>query len=336
MVKKHSLIVAILILLALAVSGCNLPARNAGPVSTPTAASTIPPAITVIPKDPDSTPAAATATLPAPSPSPTSTTFEGRDPQALIASLQIALGQKNTSFFAHFATENLNYVDYIEGGQPVERAKFLDDLTARLDASSPGCTQYGTYEQTLQIWTSGWDPLWQIDQVCYQGCSPLNPPHTSQNAAFFFEPNANGVYELNTVWLNDDNLWTSVYGVKMHACDEPYQAGTAATAAPETTPTVFTCPGAPAPQLKSGSRAIASDQSSTPSRVRSAPGTNAQIIGLIQPRQVVDVLDGPQCANGYVWWQVRLMDSGLTGWTAEGYGSNYWLQPCTVARCGQP
>ncbi len=55
MVKTHSPIVAILILLALAVSGCNLPARNAGPVSTPTAASTIPPAITVIPKDPDST-----------------------------------------------------------------------------------------------------------------------------------------------------------------------------------------------------------------------------------------------------------------------------------------
>ena len=299
---------------------------------------TTPPLITIIPKDPESTqpPTLATATAALTSPTPTYQPFDRKDPNAIITTVRAALQQKDQRFFAQFASESLNYVDYIEGGQPVERAKFLDDLTARLAASSPQCTQYGTYEQTLQVWTSGWDPLWQIDQVCYQGCTPLNPPHTSQNAAFFFEPNSDGEYELNTVWLNDDNLWRSIYGVEMHPCSEPHPLLPTLGAPEKVTPTVFTCPGAPDPQLKSGSRAIASDQTATPSRVRSAPGTSASILGLIQPGQVVDILDGPQCAQGYVWWKVRLPEGSLTGWTAEGNNTSYWLQPCTIARCGQP
>ena len=153
-------------------------------------------------------------------------------------------------------------------------------------------------------------------------------PHTSQDAAFFFRPDASGDYELSTVWLNDDNLWRTVYQVEMHACSEPYQ--------PPPTPTVFACPGAPDTRLKSGERAYASALSSTPNRLRSAPTTSAEIVGLIQPRQVLELLDGPQCAGGYVWWKVRLLGLDLSGWTAEGSPSSYWLEPCTVALCGQP
>jgi hypothetical protein len=333
---RHALI-PFLALLALSAAGCTLPVRtpgNPGPAvtTTITPAPSGAPAVTIIPKDFTDTPGPTTApdstqTAHA-NPTPTDQLFDRKDPDALIAGLRTALQQKDAGFFARFAPETLNYVDYIEGGQPVSRAKLLDDLDKRFAASSPQCAQYGTYEDTLQVWTKGWAPLWQIDQICYQGCTPLNPPHTSQDAAFFFRPNASGEYELNAVWLNDDNLWRTVYQVEMHACSEPYQ--------PQPTPTVFACLGAPDTRLKSGDRAYASTLSSTPNRLRSAPDTSADIIGLIQPRQVLELLDGPQCAEGYVWWKVRLLGLDLTGWTAEGSNSSYWLEPCTVALCGQP
>lgn len=356
MAKLHYPLMIILVLLALAAAGCTLPARApvaATPTVLPAVTLGAPEGATVIPKDPDSTsvptpastPSAAATTAPlatptaqvtaAPSLTPTYQPVDRKDPKAILAALRAALQQKDTRFFAQFAVENLNYVDYIEGGQPVDRARLMGDLTARFAAGSPQCDQYGTYEQTLQVWTSAWNPLWQIDRICYQGCNPLNPPHTSQTAAFFFTPNANGEYEINAVWLNNDDLWRSIYKVEMHACSEPY-ATPAVSATPKVSPTVFTCPGAPATQLKLGERAYTSAQTSTPNRVRSDPGTSTNILGLIQPRQVVEIVEGPRCVQGYVWWKVHLLGSTLTGWTAEGQSSDYWLEPCTIAKCGQP
>ena len=349
MAKLHPSLMIILVLLALAAASCSLPARTpvtASPTILPAVTLGAPEGATVIPKDPNntsvptpaSTPSAAASAAPlvtptaqataAPSLNPAYQPVDRKDPKAIIAAVRAALQQKDTRFFAQFAAESLNYIDYIEGGQPVDRARLLGDLTARFAASSPQCDQYGTYEQTLQVWTNAWNPLWQIDRICYQGCNPLNPPHTSQAAAFFFSPNANGEYEINAVWLNNDDLWRTIYRVEMHACSESYQ--------PPPTPTVFTCPGAPATQLKLGERAYTSAQTSTPNRVRSDPGTSANILGLIQPRQVVEIVDGPRCVQGYVWWKVQLLGSTLTGWTAEGQGSSYWLEPCTIAKCGQP
>ena len=62
-------------------------------------------------------------------------------------------------------------------------------------------------------------------------------------------------------------------------------------------------------------------------RVRSRADLNAAVLGYIQPGQEAVVLDGPGCANNWVWWQVRAKDSSLTGWTAEGDDNSYWLLP---------
>lgn len=64
-----------------------------------------------------------------------------------------------------------------------------------------------------------------------------------------------------------------------------------------------------------------------PNIVREAPGRNSTKIGLIQPGEEVEILDGPACADGWVWWQVRSLGTGLTGWTAEGDENNRWLVP---------
>lgn len=70
-----------------------------------------------------------------------------------------------------------------------------------------------------------------------------------------------------------------------------------------------------------------------PNVVRSAPGTqstgsNSLVIGQIPGGGVFNVLAGPQCGTDRRWWwQVNY--NGLVGWTAEGEGSTYWVEPAS-------
>jgi hypothetical protein len=62
--------------------------------------------------------------------------------------------------------------------------------------------------------------------------------------------------------------------------------------------------------------------------VRSEPKVADNLIALLYPGAVVQVIGGPVCADGLVFWKV-MNDSipGGAGWTAEGDGTNYWLEP---------
>lgn len=68
-----------------------------------------------------------------------------------------------------------------------------------------------------------------------------------------------------------------------------------------------------------------------PNAVRTAPGTqrsgaNSVVIGYIPGGSAFTVSGGPQCgADGRWWWYVHY--NGLLGWTAEGEGQTYWLEP---------
>lgn len=69
-----------------------------------------------------------------------------------------------------------------------------------------------------------------------------------------------------------------------------------------------------------------------PNVIRTHPGTAAsgvsysEVIGEIPGGGVFVVLDGPVCApDGRFWWHVQYRN--LIGWTAEGEGNTYWLEP---------
>jgi hypothetical protein len=65
-----------------------------------------------------------------------------------------------------------------------------------------------------------------------------------------------------------------------------------------------------------------------PSRVRSAPQKGENAISQFVADETYFLLDGPVCADGLVWWEIadpRL--PGGSGWTAEGDGQEYWLEP---------
>lgn len=66
----------------------------------------------------------------------------------------------------------------------------------------------------------------------------------------------------------------------------------------------------------------------SPNRVRSTPQKGDNLISQLAPGSVVKVLEGPVCADGLVFWKVE-SDTipGGVGWTAEGDGTEYWLEP---------
>jgi hypothetical protein len=88
-------------------------------------------------------------------------------------------------------------------------------------------------------------------------------------------------------------------------------------------PTALVCPGALPSRLAGGEQARVTPGPSN--NLRSRPSTSAARILKIPGGSMMDVLEGPTCAGGYAWWKVRYVSQ--TGWTAEGDGTTYWLEP---------
>ena len=64
----------------------------------------------------------------------------------------------------------------------------------------------------------------------------------------------------------------------------------------------------------------------TPNNVRSAPSPSGALVGQIDGGAIFNVLEGPTCdPAGRAWWRVE--HNGITGWTAEGQGNTYFVEP---------
>jgi uncharacterized protein YraI len=88
-------------------------------------------------------------------------------------------------------------------------------------------------------------------------------------------------------------------------------------------PGEIACQAAPPPNLTVGGQGRVTP--GLPNKVRGQPGTAAAQVGSIPGEGVFSVIGGPVCADGYLWWQISY--NGLTGWTANGSGSEYWVEP---------
>lgn len=98
----------------------------------------------------------------------------------------------------------------------------------------------------------------------------------------------------------------------------------------------FVCPpsffGYVQPRIVAGEATAQVIRGNLPNRLRAAPTTDAELIGDIQPGRVIDeVLSGPACNEGVVWWEVEF--DGARGWTAESDFSlgEYFLEPAEGA-----
>jgi len=81
-------------------------------------------------------------------------------------------------------------------------------------------------------------------------------------------------------------------------------------------------------RLQAGMFASVTEANGIPNRIRSSPSQADEVIAQIYPGTPVQVIEGPVCADGLVFWKVEHESiPGRTGWTAEGDGQEYWLEP---------
>jgi hypothetical protein len=104
---------------------------------------------------------------------------------------------------------------------------------------------------------------------------------------------------------------------------ESIQSTPAPMIEPTSAPAAFSCPGAPQSRLigQTGGR---STQGGLPLRVRAAPGKNGKFLGNLKNGESFQILDGPSCQNGMVWWKVS---ANVEGWVAEGDSKQYYIEP---------
>lgn len=95
--------------------------------------------------------------------------------------------------------------------------------------------------------------------------------------------------------------------------------------APNSTSTSLPC--ARPLSWQQGTRAAISYSDAVPRRLRAAPSTSGALVAELLDGVAFEVIDGTSvCANGYNWWNVRILTTGIAGWIAEGTPAGYWVE----------
>ena len=92
------------------------------------------------------------------------------------------------------------------------------------------------------------------------------------------------------------------------------------------------CDGRDYTRLHVGDRVILSYEPPLSSRLRSSPEISGGVVGKLAPGEKADILGGPICGDGYVWWYVEAEDTESSGWAAEGNVDGAWLLPTGPSR----
>ena len=90
-----------------------------------------------------------------------------------------------------------------------------------------------------------------------------------------------------------------------------------------TTPTAFPTPR---PLLFAGGQAVVNTVDGEVLYLRDEASVSGEIVRYLYDRMIVDLLDGPVVAQGYIWWQIRT-DEGEIGWAAEAVDTVTTLLP---------
>lgn len=80
-------------------------------------------------------------------------------------------------------------------------------------------------------------------------------------------------------------------------------------------------------RLTAGTVAAVTYRDGVQRRLRAAPDAEGRLLITLLDGVAFEVIDGISvCADGYNWWRVRILTTGLEGWIAEGRPGNYWFE----------
>jgi hypothetical protein len=93
------------------------------------------------------------------------------------------------------------------------------------------------------------------------------------------------------------------------------------------------CPGALPSRLVVGQ--VARVMPGPANNVRDRAARQGALLGQVPADAVFTVLEGPVCADGFAWWRINYLYA-VEGWTVEGTGSEYFLEPITPGATPTP
>lgn len=128
-----------------------------------------------------------------------------------------------------------------------------------------------------------------------------------------------GGYRLNSRITNYNIIRSGMYHVVVRTFNNTRLTGTYTIGITER----VQCPRLPVSRMLVGDWAQVTFIGGA-NRIRRDPSTNQQEIGRIPPGGVVEVLAGPECGDGFIWYQVDY--NGIQGWTAEGDQQHYYIE----------
>lgn len=85
------------------------------------------------------------------------------------------------------------------------------------------------------------------------------------------------------------------------------------------------CDNAPPSQLQVGDNAVLDPEIEFAIRLRGEPGLTGRIISTITQNDILEVVSGPACYDHLVWWEIRSIGTGNSGWTTEGNSFGPWI-----------
>jgi hypothetical protein len=205
---------------------------------------------------------------------------------------------------------------------------------------------------------------WEYDGSQWEEIKPYNFPNRRWGHAMAFNPVTGhiilfGGYNTSSelmgdTWMYDGNSWHEITTAKsppareQHAMTfdgingqvmmiggygvggswrfiEGYQPPTPTPTSPTT---VSSNCASGYTRLKVGDFAQPAGEITLGNNIRSEPKIDANIISAFIPGMFVKLIDGPVCTDGFVFWKVESrFITGGEGWTAEGDGIRYFLEP---------
>lgn len=150
------------------------------------------------------------------------------------------------------------------------------------------------------------------------GASNLEPDWSADSNWIAFQSNVNNDYDIYVIDREGNHLHAITYStLNEHAPSwNPYARAEYLLVLPE-------CPDNLPGRLIIGQMGRSIAESDL--RIRAAPGLVDELLGRIPTSGVFTVLAGPECADGFTWWQIDY--EGTIGWVSEGRDFVYWLEP---------